>query len=186
MPRLFVAIDIPSDIQEDIANICHGAPYAKWIELAQIHLTLQFIGEVDNGKYRAISEALFAVKHPSFSFSLKGVGYFPPRKDPRVLWVGIEKGDEIISLNDKIERALRDIGIELENRKFHPHITIARFKDRVSQSEIAEFLVNNSLFRSNREIPVSAFHLYSSVLQQRGAVHSREVTYSLLPENQLN
>jgi RNA 2',3'-cyclic 3'-phosphodiesterase len=186
MPRLFIAIDIPPDIREDIANICHGAPYAKWIELGQMHLTIQFIGEVDDGKYREICDALSSIEHPTFSFSLKGVGYFPPRKDPRVLWVGVDKGDEIIALNDKIETALRSIGVEPENRKFHPHITIARFKDRVTVPSIADFLVSNSLFRSHREIPVGAFYLYSSTLNRHGAVHNKEMSFPLLSENQLN
>jgi 2'-5' RNA ligase len=182
MPRLFVALDIPADIKEDIANICHGVPYAKWVEVGQMHLTLQFLGAVEGGRYREVVEVLHAVEMPAFSFEIKGVGHFPPRKDPRVLWVGIDKSDTVMQLAGAIERALRSIGVALENRRFHPHVTVARLRERTPLADIAGFLAAHALFRPARPVPASAFHLYSSVLSRDGAVHSKEETFKLEPD----
>jgi RNA 2',3'-cyclic 3'-phosphodiesterase len=179
MSRLFIALDLPADIREDIANLFHTVPNARWTPLDQIHLTVQFIGNTDDGTYHKITESLASINLPRFSLALKGVGYFPPRKDPRILWVGIDKCDALMELAGRVEKALRDAGAKLENRKFHPHITIARFKDFTPVTQIAEFLAANALFTANRAIAVDEFCLYSSIVNPHGAIHTREATFAL-------
>ena len=114
-----------------------------------------------------------------FDFSIRGVGHFPPRKDPKILWVGIDKCDNLAQLNVKIGRALRLAGVTFDERKFHPHITVARLKERTPLADIAGFLVANTLFRAARPVPVNAFHLYSSMLSRDGAEHTKEETFDL-------
>jgi RNA 2',3'-cyclic 3'-phosphodiesterase len=180
MPRLFTAVDLPARVREDIANICFGVPNVKWTPLEQIHLTLHFVGEVDNGTAQDVAEALSEVRSPGFPLRLRGTGHFPPRKDPRVLWVGAEHSALLLDLFNKIGSALEGAGVEIEKRKFHPHITVGRVREHTTLDAVAPFLVSNSLF-STDQVEVSAFHLYSSILKDSGAIHSLEASYQLMP-----
>jgi 2'-5' RNA ligase len=179
MYRLFVAIDLPDEVKEYIANICFGVPGAKWVPKDQSHLTLRFIGEVDDNQYSQISYALSDVNASRFDLTLKGTGHFPPRNRPTVLWVGIEKNDEMMLLKNAIEDTLKAAGIPPEDRKFAAHITVARLDNTTPVRKVADFLSMNGLFKITT-VPVDEFHLYSSVLTHSGAVHRKEATYKLL------
>ena len=178
MPRLFVAIDLPPDVRENIADLCYGVSGAKWVPQAQIHLTLRFIGDVDDRNYHDIVDALSRVEAMAFSFVLKGTGYFPPRRDPRVVWIGIENADDIFALQKKIDNVLVETGVQPEERKFHPHITVARLRERASAAQAAAFVAANTMFKS-RPIDVSEFILYSSVLTRDDPVHTAEALFEL-------
>ena len=177
MYRLFVAIDLPPDIVAQLQELCYGVPGAKWVQPEQMHLTLRFIGEVDGGIFRDIKEGLGAIKSPLFSLQVKGLGFFPPRKTPRVLWAGLAPVEEISGLRNRIENVLVGMGLEPEGRKYSPHITLARLHD-TPLARLGRFLAGNSLF-ATPEFPVSEFHLYSSALTSKGAVHTIEASYSL-------
>ena len=179
MHRLFVAIDFPNEIKQGLSSLCYGLPGAKWVDTDQVHLTLRFIGEVDGGIFRDIRASLEEVHSECFLLRVKGVGCFPPRKVPRVLWAGLEKSNEMEQLKKRIDSQLHRIGIEPEKRKFSPHVTLARFKTKPSLNRVGDFLAGNALF-SLPEFPVSEFHLYSSVLTQKGATHHVEASYPLL------
>jgi len=178
MHRLFIAIDFPSEIKEGLSSLCYGLPGAKWIDIDQVHLTLRFIGEVDGGVFRDIRSVLGNVIAEEFSLEIKGVGCFPLRKAPRVLWAGVEKSESMLRLKQKIDSQLIRLGIEPEKRKFSPHITLARFRQKPSSGRVANFLAGNGLF-TLPEFPVSEFHLYSSVLSPKGATHRIEASYPL-------
>ena len=154
-----------------------GLPGAKWVDQEQLHLTLRFIGEVDGGVFEDIKEALAGAKTESFSMRLKGFGHFPPRKAPRVLWVGVEDDGSLLQLRNRVERALVRAGLEPEHRKFSPHITLARLKD-TPLSKLTNFFAGNALYAS-ATFEVKEFHLYSSTLTPKGAIHTKEVTYPL-------
>jgi 2'-5' RNA ligase len=179
MYRLFIAIDLPDLVKDAIANICFGVPGAKWVPKDQSHLTVRFIGEVEDYYYSHIVEGLKSVTASRLDLSLKGVGYFPPRNKPRVLWVGMEKNEGMIDLRDAIEKELKEIGLAPEERKFSPHITLARLGLQTPLGKVTEFLSANSLFKID-SIPVDEFNLYSSILTPSGAVHRLETTYTLL------
>jgi 2'-5' RNA ligase len=178
MPRLFIAIDLPQTVKDQISNICFGVQGAKWVTQDQLHLTLRFIGEVEDASYHDMVDALSDVVAPAFSFVIKGVGFFPPRRMPNVLWVGVEPNDSLMKLQQVIENSLATAGIDGDTRKFHPHITVARLKERITEREVIPFLSSNNLFRTD-EIPVKEFHLYSSVLRPRGPIHTVEASYAL-------
>ncbi len=178
MLRLFVAIDIPPPIVEQIHNICYGIKDVRWVEEGQIHLTLRFIGNCDNSLFNDIRIALDKIRLPVFSLAPEGVGYFPPRGKPKVLWVGIKHSPELHKLNNAVEKSLRDTGIKEEQKKFHPHITVARLKTGAASSAIIPFLSRNNLFKTS-SFSVNEFHLYSSTLSREGAVHRIEETYML-------
>ena len=177
MPRLFTAVDLPEPMKESLASMSFGIPGAKWIASKQLHLTVRFIGEVDGALFRDIKNILDGVSFAPFSLQLKGVGYFPPRGAPRVLWVGLQKSEPLLVLKKKIDQALFRVGVEPDSRKFSPHITLARLKNSPAQ-KIANFLSGNGLF-SQEPFQVEDFKLYSSILSPKGAYHKVERIYSL-------
>jgi len=178
MQRLFVAIDLPEPAQKRLAKICCGLPGARWVPPEQLHLTLRFIGEVEGTAFREIREALATITLAPFPLNLKNLGCFPPRKTPRVLWAGIKSPpDALFTLRNRIEKNLLKLGIEPEHRKFSPHITLARLKEAPT-NRLANYLAGNGLF-SAEPFTVENFHLYSSSLSAKGAIHTLEASYPL-------
>jgi RNA 2',3'-cyclic 3'-phosphodiesterase len=177
MIRLFIAIDIPDSLRVMLHSMGRGLPGARPVSEDQIHLTLRFIGEVEGSMARDIKEALTEVRATPFFLTIQGVGHFPPRGAPRVLWAGLLQSEELVVLRNRIERKLVACGLPAEQRKFAPHITIARLKDSPLR-QVGEFLAGNSLFQSE-EFPVESFLLYSSRLIKSGAVHTVERQYPL-------
>jgi 2'-5' RNA ligase len=179
MHRLFIAVDFPDEVNDALANICFGIPGAKWVPKDQIHLTLRFIGDADDAMLSDITEILEDVNSSGFSLTLKGVGYFPPRRKPNVLWVGIEPSEQLAELKDSIENLLEELELVGEKRKYHAHVTLARLRHEAPLDKITGFLSAHGLFKIE-SIPVTEFHLYSSELTPDGAVHSKEASFPLI------
>ena len=177
MFRLFVAIDLPDSIKQQLIRFSGGVPGAHWLEPSQLHITLKFIGQVDGGVARDVVETLHEVEADSFELTLKGVGHFPPRKKPEQIWVGIKQSDQLIILHNRIESALARLGLPREGRKFAPHATLANLKG-TKDNRVAAFLAEYNLYESE-PFPVNEFCLFSSVLSSQGALHEIEATYPL-------
>ncbi len=173
--RLFVALDLPESIRERLARLCTGLPSTRWVAPDQLHLTLSFIGEVDGDTFHDLSAALIQVVFDSFPMRLDGLGFFPPRGKPRVVWVGIEKNEPLLHLQRKIHTHLVRLRLPLESRKFAPHITLARLKNTPAD-KVGAYLETNGLF-CTEPFQVDRFRLYSSVLSQKGALHYIEQEY---------
>lgn len=175
MPRLFIAIDLPESLKASLCNMFCEIPGARWVGAAEIHLTLRFIGEVAPSTFAQIKSALSTISFAPFPLSLAGVGHFPPKGHPRVLWVGLERSSELFRLQRDIEIALQGAGVPAEERPFSPHITLARLKDPspalVARFEAAHSGTAFAPFETDR------FVLYSSVLTPRGAIHKKEQLY---------
>ncbi|MEN8143233.1 MAG: RNA 2',3'-cyclic phosphodiesterase [Thermodesulfobacteriota bacterium] len=178
MKRLFVAVDLPAEMKAQIGSICHGLPDTRWIPPEQIHLTVRFIGEVEGSIFKQIASALAGIVCDPPMLEIKGIGHFPPRRKPRVLWLGVEPNDLLLRLRNRIEAILVKSGLPPEGRKFAPHITIARLKNPPI-NRVADFMAAHSLF-ALPPFPVEEFHLYSSILSSSGAVHRIEETYPLI------
>jgi 2'-5' RNA ligase len=164
-------------MKKNLETMFFGIPGARWVALDQLHLTVRFIGEVDGALFLDIKNTLEEVSISPFDIQLKGVGHFPPRGAPRVIWVGLEKSEPVQLLRKKIDGALLKIGLEPEGRKFSPHITLARLKNTPLQ-KVADFLSGNGLF-SQEPFQIDDFKLYSSTLTPKGAIHKVERVYSL-------
>ena len=175
--RLFVAIRPPEDVADEILPMMTGVPGARWIDPDDLHLTLRFIGEVDGLVFQDVDAALAALDRKPFTLTLSGTGHFPPRGQPRSLWVGVEPCQPLIDLRNAVDRAVLNAGQEPERRKFSPHVTIARL-DGTPSSRVARFLSAHALYRS-RPFEVDAFHLFSSDLHRKGAHYTLEETYPL-------
>ena len=177
MPRLFIAVDLPGTMKKNLETMFFGIPGARWVALDQLHLTVRFIGEVDGALFLDIKNTLEEVSISPFDLQLKGVGHFPPRGAPRVIWVGLKTGKPLQLLRKKIDGALLQIGLKPEGRKFSPHITLARLKNTPLQ-KVADFLSANGLF-SQEHFQIDEFKLYSSTLTPKGAIHKVERVYYL-------
>ena len=176
MYRLFVAVDLPEEVIKVVTAVREELPGARWVPAEQLHLTLRFIGEVDEALFKHIKSALATVKGRPFRMALQGIGHFPPGKHPRVLWVGMEENEALLQLQQDVELALVNAGLAPEERRFSPHITIARLKEtpggRVLSCEEKHAALTD-------HFSVEGFHLYSSTLTGSGAIHRREATYTL-------
>lgn len=176
MPRLFVAIDLP-DIQKNrLHEICRGIPGTRWLPPNQLHLTLRFIGEVDSGLFQAIRDGLSGADLSPVTCHLRGIGCFPARGRPRVVWAGVSsEATGLTTMQNRIEQDLRRLGARSEDRPFTPHITLARLKDPPREA-VSAFLSRNAEFHGG-PFTVNAFHLYSSTLTPKGAIHTMERSY---------
>jgi len=179
MIRLFVAIDPADNVVERLKSICLGLPGARWVPAKQMHLTLCFIGEVEGNIFRDVREALAGVRENVFNLQLDGVGCFPPRGKPRIVWAGVAANLDLLRLQKKIASVLaRKAGLASEKRKYAPHITLARLNNTPT-TRVGHFLEEYSLFLS-QPFTVKHFSLYSSFLGKKGATHVIEESYSLM------
>lgn len=177
--RIFVAVDLPEEVQDQLEELSGGVPGARWLEPDARHLTLRFIGDVDGHAFQDVHEALSEVRKEPFSLELRGVGFFPPRGPLRVLWAGVAPEPKLAELRAAVDRAVVRAGQEPERRKFHPHVTLARL-DGAPSARVARFLETWALFRT-APFEVDRFHLYSSVLHPRGSIYTLEESYDLVP-----
>jgi len=177
MIRLFIAIDLPETLRKEVEGMGRSIQGARPVPDDQLHLTIKFIGEVESSRLLDIQEALTTISVPKFSIRLKGVGTFPPRGLPRVIWAGVEPMEQILPLRNTIERTLASIDIPRDKKKFTPHLTLARIKNS-SLRHLQQYLAGNAFFQTS-EFPVEDFHLYSSQLTAKGALHTLQSSYSL-------
>jgi len=128
--RVFVAVDIDEQIRTRIATFMQGvagfAPDARWVRPESLHVTLKFIGEKPETEVQAITKALGEVRGQSMQITMRGYGFFPTLRSPRVFWIGIEAGPELKALANAVDNATAALGIPLEDRPFNPHLTLAR------------------------------------------------------------
>ena len=176
MMRLFVALALPDSVAEGLVLLQNGVPGARWSTREQLHLTLRFIGEVDGRDAQAIDDALASIRSPRFTLELKGVGEFGSR-NPRALWAGVRDGTPVEHLQRKVESAVQRVGIAPEERRFSPHITLARLKG-APRDRIITFLASHALYASE-PFAVNGFILYSSRLSANGSLYRAEHAYRL-------
>ncbi|NNK58945.1 MAG: RNA 2',3'-cyclic phosphodiesterase, partial [Desulfofustis sp.] len=174
---LFVGIPIAPAIRQLLSSLGGTVPGARAVPEDQIHLTLRFIGEVEPSTMTDIKESLEGIESSPLSLSIKGAGHFPPRGQPRVIWAGIDPAGDVIILRNRVNNRLSLCGIKPEQRKFHPHVTLARLKN-TSPKRVASFLAVNALLESP-PFDVNQVRLYSSTLHPGGAIHRVEAVYPL-------
>lgn len=178
MIRLFVGIELPEEVRERLQGIGAGIPGARWVASANLHLTLRFLGEVENPVLSEIDPALAAIRAESFDLTLLGIDVFGSKRKPRLLTTQVERCERLRQLRDKVESAVVRLGFEPEERRFTPHVTMARIRN-AHYSRIRSFLEANGMFRAG-PFPVDRFVLFSSFLTKAGAVYREEAAYPLV------
>jgi len=181
MPRLFTGLEIPDDIRQSLSMLRGGLPGARWIDPDNYHMTLRFVGDVDDMLAREIEFMLGKVSRGRFELRLDGLSSFGGRK-PRAVVATVAPSPAVMELQAEHERLMQRIGIEPEGRKFTPHVTLARLRD-TSSHDVAEFLSARGGFRS-APFEVSNFVLFSSRASVGGGPYVVEADYPLLQSRQ--
>ena len=178
--RLFVAIDL-NDVarraiaveQERLAEVLGSSSSLKWVRPDQMHLTLAFLGEIEGARTAAIIGAMgkdIDEVRP-FTIAIAGLGVFPPHGAPRVVWIGLSVGArEAIELQRRIADRLSRVGVALDQRAFHPHLTLARWRQArpVDRRRVAAAERGLEVAR----VEVERVTLYQSRLSSAGPTHT--------------
>lgn len=182
--RCFIAIDMPENIKDAIAGVVekcsHGQKGVRWVSVENIHLTLKFLGDIKEDLISEIEKGLASIcmRHDVFNINIRGVGAFPNFKYPNVLWIGIDGSSELKEIYGDIEEFMSELGFEKEDRRFFPHLTIGRVKDRKGiEPVIKELYTFKDTFLGS--IKVNEVLLMRSILKPAGAEYSKIAGFKL-------
>ena len=146
----------------------------RWLEPEQMHLTLSFLGNVQEEVAEKLKAKLAGIEWKAFFLPLAGFGAFPSKGRPNVIWIGVGRGHpHLFQLHKRVQEAALAAGLEPDLRSFHPHVTVARCRD-VSPEAIRPFLKAQASFDAGM-IHVESFCLNASELTSTGSVYSREL-----------
>ncbi len=182
MPRLFTGLEIPRSVGDSLAMMRGGLPGARWIDPENYHLTLRFIGDIDDALAREIALMLGRVQRRSFEMRLDGLTSFGGRK-PRAVIAAATPVAALIELQAEQERLLQRLGLEPEGRKYIPHVTLARLRES-SSHQVADYLSTRAHYRS-ASFEVARFVLFSSRSSVGGGPYVVEAAYPLMARQQL-
>jgi len=176
MIRTFIAIELPEQVKDQIRieylKLNSTDASIRWVKPKNLHLTLKFLGDIEEEKLKEVENSVTESVSPynKLNLSLKGLGFFPDIKRPKVIWKEVAGDiDELLSLAESIEKNMTRIGFSAELRKFSPHITIGRIKkikrreidtilEMASDSEEVEFIAQNVKIIRSELIPGGAVH----------------------------
>ena len=176
MPRLFTGLEIPPEIGLSLSTLRGGLPGARWIDPENYHITLRFIGDIDDRLGHEIAMLLDGARRRPFEVRIDGLTSFGGRK-PRAIVATIAPVPQLVELQAEHERLMRRVGLEPEARKFTPHITLARLRD-ASSFQVADYLAARGHVRV-MPFPVSRFVLFSSKASGGGGPYLVEAAYPL-------
>lgn len=177
--RLFLSIELPDSVSNCLAELDPHLRGVRWLEPRQMHLTLAFLGNVPAATQETLSEKLQAISWKSFFLPLIGLGTFPGKGWPKIIWIGVGTGHpHLFQLHKRVQEALLAVGLEADLRAFHPHVTLARCRD-VSPQTIRPFLKSHTAFDAGM-IHVESFNLNSSELTPAGSVYTAELVCQAL------
>jgi 2'-5' RNA ligase len=178
--RCFIAIDLPSPIKEYLSQIQLSLPKddIKLVEKENLHLTLSFLGEIDEYHIERCKQILSEIKFRRFSASLGDIGFFPSRDYIRVVWVSLEPAENIKSLHSEIYDKLRK-EFEIDGR-FESHITLARVRFIRNKQEFVKNI--SSLKLEKKEFEADSFALKKSTLTQKGPVYEDVARFEMMSE----
>ena len=159
MPRLFTGLKIPRDLATSLSFLRGGIAGARWIEPEDYHITLSFIGDVDEEDAQKIVMALETIQASEFTLKVSGFDSFGSKK-PRALFASIEANEALINLQRSHDTTLRNAGLAIDARKYVPHITVAR-TSQAKREDIAGFLSSNVGYTSP-PFKISEFILFSA------------------------
>jgi len=179
MSRCFVAIPLPGDVLAQIGEVSRQLRKlsidARFPRPESIHLTLKFLGDVQESAVQDILETMNeeVCKYESFEVSVRKAGAFPHLANPRVVWLGVEPEEELEKLQSSVESGLVELGFEKEKRRFSPHLTLARVKSRHMIANLMHYLELHGSKIDLGSFLVRTVVLYRSELRPSGAVYSR-------------
>ncbi|WP_311274170.1 RNA 2',3'-cyclic phosphodiesterase [Methylobacterium sp. WCS2018Hpa-22] len=179
MPRLFTAIEIPDDAAEALTRYQCGLRGARWIERGDLHITLRFLGDVDDEVAEAFHAGLVEARpRPPLNVTLSSLDAFGGDK-PRAIIASVTAGPDLLDLQDEHERIARAAGAEPARRKFTPHVTLARLNRRDTQAaDVAGYIAEAGLFATLR-FTATRVALFSARESRGGGPYVVEAAYPL-------
>ena len=174
--RTFVAVDLGKTLRDRLIslqeNLAKSGADVKWVEAENLHVTLLFLGEVDERELLPVCRAVSVVcgRHERFLLSVDTVGCFPNPRRPRVVWAGVGMGGpELVALHDALEPPLEELGgYRREDRAYTPHITLGRVKSDASAEALAAAMAKKANWHGGIEIEVEEVLVMSSQLTSQG------------------
>ncbi|MBQ3695414.1 MAG: RNA 2',3'-cyclic phosphodiesterase [Alphaproteobacteria bacterium] len=167
MIRLFVGLSLPEKVKEQLMSLDKNLPGALWKSADKLHLTLSFVGNIEEPLADELAQELRFIRFPAFHLSLKEIGYFATGDMPHHLWVGVDEDKALKELQEKVVGVVRKLGLSDQDKfKFHPHVTLARLQG-VSLSDVMAYISKNNLFHSDLFL-VETFDLFSSHAKEAG------------------
>lgn len=178
--RAFVAVDLPEDIRAGLAQAqatlqaaCVHDGDIRWTRTNGLHLTLKFLGEISADQVQVVIAALRHMRpFESFTVEVKGFGFFPSARHPRVLWAGIDVPAVLRELAAHVDAFLEGVGFAPEEREFRPHLTLARFRNERPDAGLAAALEELSS-SSLGSFEVTEYFLFDSRLKPGGAEYRK-------------
>ncbi|MDO8554025.1 MAG: RNA 2',3'-cyclic phosphodiesterase [Candidatus Micrarchaeota archaeon] len=166
MQRLFIAIDIPEELKAKISILQKALPEEgmKLVEGNALHITLKFLGNINDDKIEEIKSRLKSIQFDRFEISVKSIGVFPNEKYVRVIWIGCE-GEKLAILNKQVEDALAGM---FEREEFASHVTLAKVREKI---EILPFLDKHK-HDGIGKFQCDSFYLYRSDVKPKGPVYT--------------
>lgn len=175
--RLFVAIETPSAVRERLAEVIATLRTTnadvRWEQTDKLHITLKFLGDAEQQSLGPIIASLerIAQSFPEFSIRYASLGCFPHKREPRILWAGVESADSMLGhLAKSIDDALATLGFKKEERAFHAHVTLGRVKSGRHMNHLLRTM--ESITFESQPVHVSHFVLVKSELKQGGSVYT--------------
>jgi 2'-5' RNA ligase len=173
--RLFTAIDLPGAIQTTLDElVARLKPLARiaWSPASNLHITTKFIGEWPDGRLDELKHALAGLgRRAPFEIQVRGVGFFPNPKNPRVFWVGIRAPEDLADLAMQTGHALAALGVALETRPYSPHLTLARIREPQPLDSLREAIQRGADLEFG-SFTATRFHLYQSRPGPGGSVYT--------------
>ena len=176
MPRIFTGLELPNDVAQSLATLRGGLPGARWIDPEDYHVTLRFIGDVDDTLGREVASLLGKVSRPPLELRFDGLSSFGGRR-PRAVVATLAQTPALMELQAEHERLMQRAGLEPEGRKFTPHVTLARLRDSSSR-QVADYLATRP-FLEPLTFRVSRFVLFSARASVGGGPYVVEAAYPL-------
>ena len=176
--RTFIAVDLGKAIRDRIValqeTLARTGTEVKWVEPENLHVTLLFLGEVDDREVprvcRIVAEA--AARQPAFPLAVETVGCFPNPRRPRVVWAGVGEGTRgLVALHDSLETPLLELGYRREERRYTPHITLGRVKSDRPTEKLAAALARQAGWKGG-ETTLREVLVMSSELTPRGPLYT--------------
>lgn len=181
MPRLFTGLEIPAHVASQLSGLRGGLSGARWINPENYHLTLRFVGDIDDKTANEVADMLARVQRPAFTLAFDGLGAFGSRQ-PRAVYASVPPNPELAALQAENERLIRAAGLPPEGRKFTPHVTLARLRD-TKRNSLGEYLAARGDFLST-PFQVTRFVLFSAQPSRGGGPYLVEEAYPLAPAEQ--
>ncbi|MGD8229934.1 MAG: RNA 2',3'-cyclic phosphodiesterase [Desulfobacteraceae bacterium] len=187
--RSFLAFELPLEIKKTVARISgelrQSSLNARWVKVDNIHLTVVFMGNIETEDIPAIARGVEEVCQTfgPFDLCLKGIGCFPNRRNPRVLWLGLDGDLEPMSeFRDALQAHLTGFGIKEEKRKFKPHLTLGRFRKPKRIDSKEDQLLSKYEDLSSSVCALKELILFKSDLKPTGAVYTKVEAWPLTGE----